>query len=74
MKIDKNIPLTPKGFGLKSGHHFYKMEVGDSILIRNTKKALSFICAARNYTRIHKLNWKFKGRKVKQGTRIWRTN
>jgi hypothetical protein len=71
-KIDKNVPIKPKGSGGKSCKYpFDAMEVGDSFFLLKKNEALRARSAAANYGREH--NRKFTVRIFKDGYRCWRT-
>ncbi len=67
-KIEKNIPISEHGHN-GSGHLtkiIRKMEVGDSVVVKNRKRANSFTLT------IKRLGYKAVTRKVDNGIRVWK--
>ena len=69
--IDKNIPVpeTTAG-GRPAKYPFYKMVVGDSVFFKGAKTGGKEYLAAQAAGR--NKGWKFSGRAVGGGLRIWR--
>jgi len=70
-KIEKGVPLPPKGTGRKNGTYKYPfrdMEVGDSFFVPITDRKQWFSTAAMKALP----GWKFAQRKVTGGIRVWR--
>ena len=68
MKIEKNIPISEHGHN-GSGHLskiIRKMEVGDSVVFQDRKKANSFTSSVK------RLGYKAVTRKVDNGIRVWK--
>lgn len=67
-KIEKNIPISAHGHN-GSGHLtnlVRKMEVGDSVLVKDRKKANSLTLT------LQRLGYKSVTRKVDGGIRVWK--
>jgi len=67
-KIEKNIPISKHGH-IGSGHLskiIKQMEVGDSVVLKNRKKANSFTQT------IIRMGYKAVTRKVDNGIRVWK--
>lgn len=72
MNIEKNIPLAKSIAGRPPIYNFGNMEVGDSMFFEGESiaKGCKQYGAATIYGRNH--GWKFKGRTVDGGVRVWR--
>ena len=57
-----------------ASYPFNQMDVGDSFLLTEYKKAESARIAALLFARRKSLEWKFSMRKVSEGWRIFRVN
>jgi hypothetical protein len=68
--IEKAGEVTP--IKERAIYPFKKMEVGDSFLLIEYKKAESARVAALLFTRRKSLPWKFSVRKVPEGWRVFR--
>lgn len=70
MKIEKGIPIPPKGYviygELRSA--ILRMSIGDSFIVANERERLNALAAARNAKRY------VTTRKVDGGFRIWRVD
>lgn len=67
-KIEKNIPISAHGHN-GSGHLtniIKEMEVGDSVVVKDRKKANSFTLT------IKRMGYKAITRKVDKGIRVWK--
>jgi hypothetical protein len=72
IKIDKAVPLD---IGQnRQRYPFVEMEVGDSFLITEYKKAESARIAALLFVKRKSLEWKFCVRKSTGGWRVFRVN
>ena len=58
----------------RTSYPFIRMDVGDSFLLTEQKKAESARIAALLFARRKSLEWKFSVRKVTDGWRIFRVN
>jgi len=58
----------------RTSYPFNQMDVGDSFLLTEQKKAESARVAALLFARRKSLEWKFSVRKVTDGWRIFRVN
>ncbi|MEY3515760.1 MAG: hypothetical protein ACK49B_03485 [Burkholderiales bacterium] len=72
MQIDKN--HTEVKIEKRLSYPFVKMEVGDSFLLTEYKKAESARIAALLFARRKSLEWKFSLRKVSDGWRVVRVH
>lgn len=68
MKIDKGIPLPPKG-EYRRKFPFSQMEIGDSVFVADKRPAE--FAASMQYVR-RKLGYRFTTRSENGGTRVWR--
>jgi len=57
-----------------AAYPFMQMDVGDSFLLTEYKKAESARVAALLFSRRKSLQWKFSLRKVSEGWRVFRVN
>jgi len=58
----------------RASNPFNQMDVGDSFLLTEYKKAESARIAALLFARRKSLEWKFSMRKVSEGWRVFRVN
>jgi hypothetical protein len=58
----------------RASYQFIQMDVGDSFLLKEYKKAESARIAALLFARRKSLQWKFSVRKVSEGWRVFRIN
>jgi hypothetical protein len=58
----------------RASYPFMQMDVGDSFLLTEYKKAESARVAALLFSRRKSLQWKFSLRKVSEGWRVFRVN
>jgi len=58
----------------RASYPFMQMDVGDSFLVTEYKKAESARIAALLFSRRKSLQWKFSLRKVSEGWRVFRVN
>jgi hypothetical protein len=58
----------------RASYPFMQMDVGDSFLLTEYKKAESARIAALLFSRRKSLQWKFSLRKVSEGWRVFRVN
>ena len=58
----------------RASYPFNQMDVGDSFLLTEYKKAESARIAALLFARRKSLEWKFSMRKVSEGWRVFRVN
>ena len=58
----------------RASYPFNQMDVGDSFLLTEYKKAESARIAALLFSRRKSLQWKFSLRKVSEGWRVFRVN
>ena len=58
----------------RASYPFMQMDVGDSFLVTEYKKAESARIAALLFARRKSLEWKFSMRKVSEGWRVFRVN
>jgi len=58
----------------RASYPFMQMDVGDSFLLTEYKKAESARIAALLFSKRKSLQWKFSVRKVSEGWRIFRIN
>lgn len=65
-QVDSDVPMV-KG---KEAYNFGRMAVGDSIFFEGANTTSKQMVAARIYGRYH--GWKFSGRTIDGGLRIWR--
>ena len=70
VKIDKGIPVPPRGSNRASKYPYDKLEIGDSFFVKG-KNATKFSASA--YTQARKLGIKLTVRNEKDGVRVWRT-
>jgi len=73
MKIEKNIPMERDqagGAGRPPKYPFANMEIGDSIFVEGAKIPCKEYIAAQQFASRH--GWKFSGRRIDGGVRIWR--
>jgi len=62
----------PEIAGDRLQYPFSAMEIGDSLHINDFRKAESARVSAIQYTKRHRLDWKFSMRKFRDGWRIFR--
>lgn len=70
LKIEKGVPLPPKASARPRNAIYYRMEVGDSVLVPNrvhdrVASTVSYVAKTTGF--------KFATRKVEGGIRVWRT-
>lgn len=68
-KIDSDIPVPES----RTKYPFADMEVDDSILFKDEKKANSARVAALRFGKAKSPKWVFTVRRVHDGWRLWRT-
>ena len=73
LKIEKGQPIPTSAVGKYRKHPFKYMEVGDSVFIEGGNTAKCNDYQAAKWTE-RKRGWKFTGRKVEGGIRIWRVS
>lgn len=71
MKIEKDMPAPPAAKGAPAKYPFSTMEVGDSVFFEGATIPCRQYVAAMTLGRYK--GWKFSGRNVQGGIRIWRT-
>jgi hypothetical protein len=72
ISIDKAGTVTP--FKNRTSYPFKEMDIGDSFLLTEYKKAESARIAALLSSKRKSLQWKFSVRKVSEGWRVFRIN
>ena len=73
MKIEKNISIPAKMSIIKARTSKWEtLEVGDSILFKDLKKASYTVSSILQWAKRTKRDWKMAQRKVDGGVRIWR--
>ena len=70
MKIEKNTPIPASSKGRPRKYPFAEMQPGDSVFFDGEKVGSNPYVAAQMVGR--KKNWKFSGRTIDGGLRIWR--
>lgn len=70
IKVEKGIPIPPKGNNKASKYPYALLEVGDSFFVKD-KNATKFSASA--YIQARKLGIKITVRNDKGGVRVWRT-
>ena len=70
VKIDKGIPVPPRGNNRSTKYPYQQLEIGDSFYVKG-KTAAKFSASA--YTQARKHGIKLTVRNEKDGVRVWRT-